>query len=337
MKSKNSRKPDAASFCEALKSADNFLLACHVLPEGDAIGSLLAMNTLLKRLGKKTTIAAEEDFPERLGILSSKGWTRVDRLKKKPSAFQALVVTDCPTLDRIGKVKELITPETVIFNIDHHVSNEYFGHHNYVCTDAAATGEAVFNLYKHLRMPLTKEDAKNLYVALSTDTGAFKYSNTSAKSHRIAAELIEAGIEPEYINDSLYATFSLNKIQLYSRLLSRVKTIADGRVAWVVMKREDLVHSGATDEDTEGFIDFLKYLREVKIAFFISELAHKESIRVSFRSKDRYDVNRLATFFKGGGHKKSAGCTFRDMTAEKAEQAIVEAIEKQFSELCKTK
>lgn len=326
MRSSKSKTPDLKSFCQALKKADDFLLACHIAPEGDAIGSILALDSLLKRLGKKTTVVAEEAFPERLYCLSSKRWQQLKDLKKR-KPFGALVVADCPTLERIGKVKDLIGPQTVIFNVDHHVSNAHFAHHNYVLPQAAASGEVVFRIFEYLKMPLTKYEATNLYVAISTDTGSFKYGNTTMDSHRIAIELIKCGIDVEKINDELYATYSLNKINLYSRLLGRVQTVAGGKIAWVSMRREDLHQSGATYEDTEGFIDFLKYLREVKIAFFLSEM-NPSGVRVSFRGKDNYDVNKIAMHFNGGGHKKASGCQMR-VPIEEAEKKILERLKKE--------
>lgn len=322
-----SSKHPLSQFCQALKAHDNYLLACHISPEGDAIGSLFAMDSLLRRLGKKSTVAAEESFPKRLRCLSSERWKRIPEIKQRH--FEALVVTDCPTLERIGKVRNLINPKTVIFNIDHHISNELFGHYNYVRPEAAASGEVVYDIFKQMEIPFTREDATNLYVALSTDTGSFKFGNTTVHSHIMAAELIASGINLEKINEELYATYSLNKIKLYSRLLSQVKTQARGRIAWVSMRRQDLKHSGATDEDTEGFIDFLKYLKEVQIAFFLIEQPDGSGIRVSFRSKGSHDVNKIATFFNGGGHKKASGCTLQTSLAE-AEKIILKRLKKEF-------
>ncbi len=324
------KKTPLRQFCQALKRHDNFLLSCHVSPEGDAIGSILAVDSLLRRLGKKTTVVCEDPFPERLTCLSSKRWHRVEDVKRKRNeTFPALVVADCPTLERIGKVRELIDTKTVIFNIDHHVSNCLFGRYNYVLPEAAASGEVVMQIFKSLKIKLTREDATNLYVALTTDTGSFKYGNTTVQSHQIAAELIQAGIDLEKINDELYSTFSLNKIQLYSRLLGRIKTAARGQLAWAVMRRKDLLQSGATYEDAEGFIDFLKYLKEVRVAFFMIEMPDDHEIRVSFRSKGPCDVNQIATSFKGGGHRKASGCTLRG-TLEQAEKMILECLQKEF-------
>jgi phosphoesterase RecJ-like protein len=312
-----------------LKKEDHFLLASHVNPEGDAIGSLLAMESLLRRLGKKTTIVCEDPFPERLYCLPHRDrWRIYDEIKGKGMLFNALVVTDCPTLERIGKVKNLLGPEVKIFNIDHHVSNARFGRYNFVRPEAAACGELVYELFKRFKLPMTKEEAIALYVSLSTDTGSFKYSNTTVRTHKIAAELLQTGIDIDRINEELYATYSLNKIQLYSRLLAKVETAFGGKVAWVAMNRSDLMASKATYEDTEGFIDFLKYLKEVKIAFFLSEMENANEAKVSFRSKGNHDVNQIATAFGGGGHKKASGCTIF-MNPSQAVQATLKEIKKQ--------
>lgn len=326
---KQSGRPasDLKKFAAALKKHKSFLLTCHVLPEGDAIGSLLAMDSLLRRLGKKTVVINHDSFPERLPCLSNKRWRKLDQIKQALPEFDAVLLTDCPTLERIGSVNRLIHDGLTIFNIDHHISNSRFGHFNYVRPEAAATGEVVFDLFKELKMKINKEEAKNLYIALSTDTGSFKYSNTTAASHLMAAELISSGIDIEKINNDLHGTYSLKMMNLYSLLFKRIKTAAHGAIAWAGMRRADLKRSGASYEDTEGFIDFLRYLKNVKIAFFMSELDHK-TVRVSFRAIGAYDVNKIATHFNGGGHKKASGCLMR-MSLEEAERRIVDFISKQ--------
>ena len=315
-----------AVLCHALKKKDNFLLASHVNPEGDAIGSVLAMESLLRRLGKKTLIACEDPFPERLACLPSRLWNQVKDVKPGRK-FDALVVADCPTLERVGTVRQLLTPETKILNIDHHISNVHFGHYNYIQPAASACGEVVYDIFKRFKMELTKEEATALYVSISTDTGSFKYSNTTVKSHQIASKLIETGIDIEKINDMLYATYSLERIQLYSLLLGKVQRSPDGTIAWVGLTRDDLKRTGGTYEDTEGFIDFLKYIKEVKFSFFMSEMDGKDKgqVKVSFRSKNNYDVAQIAAYFGGGGHKKAAGCTIEG-TLEGAARMILEQI-----------
>lgn len=316
-------------FCEALRKQESFILASHVNPEGDAIGSLIAVESLLRRIGKKTLMLCEDVFPERLYCLPHQDrWNVYRKNEHRKTAFDSLIITDCPTLERIGKVKELVRPDTVIFNIDHHISNVRFGTFNYVLPKAAACGEVVYEIFKKFKLPLTKEEATSLYVSLSTDTGSFKYSNTTVRSHQVASELIGAGIDVDRINEELYATYSLNKLGLYSLLLGKVKTASGGKVAWVAMSRKDLLGPEATYEDTEGFIDFLKYLKEVRVAFFMSEMARDHEVKVSFRSRGDYDVNKIAARFGGGGHKKASGCTVK-LSLKEAERAVLKTVQKE--------
>ncbi len=310
-------KSDSLSnFCKGLKAHQNFLLASHVKPEGDAVACLLAMDSLLKRLGKKTMIVCEDPFPERLcSVLPAKKWNQAKDVKVG-KFFDALVVADCPTLERIGKVTQFNQAGTKVFNIDHHHTNRLFGDFNYVETKAAACGEVVYEIFRHLKLPLTKDEAAALYIAITTDTGSFKYSSTTVRTHQVAADLISKGIDIEKINDNLYASYSLHKMKLYSRLMAKIQTAYQGDVAWVGMSHEDLIHSGASYEDAEGFIDFLKYIREVKFAFFLSEAEEPGAIRVSIRSKGKYDASKVAGHFDGGGHQKASGCTIKGKLEE---------------------
>jgi len=324
------KNDSVAAFCRALRKHRSFLLASHMSPEGDAVGSVLALESLLRRLGKKTMIVCEDVFPERLACLPRERWNQVDEVKSGQH-FDALVVADCPTLDRIGRVQKLLGPETEIFNIDHHVSNARFGDHNLVQPKASASGEVVYQMFLHFKLSVKKPEATALYVAISTDTGSFKYSNTTVQSHVIASKLIGTGIDIERINDSIYAQYSLERIQLFSLLLGRVESTSDETIAWVKLTRDDLKQTGSTYEDTEGFIDFLKYLKEVRFAFFLSEMSATPpgEIKVSFRSKGNYDVSKVAAYFGGGGHKKAAGCTIQG-TLDDATARVLERVKQEF-------
>ncbi len=322
---KTANKRDLIKLVQGLKKHKRFLLSCHVTPEGDAIGSMLAMESLLRRMGKKTQVVCQDPFPERLSCLSNRKWMRTSELKKNNPGFDALVLTDCPTLARIGDVRSILPKDIAIFNIDHHISNDRFGNYNFIRPEAAASAEVVLDIFNYLKLKLTRDEAKNLYVGLATDTGSFKYSNTRAESHVMAAKLIATGLDIEKINDELHGAYSLKTMKLYSRLLGRVKTAAGGALAWSAMSRRDLKETGAGYEDAEGFIDFVRYLKGSKVSFFLTELSDGKSVRVSFRAKGPYDVNRVATFFNGGGHKKASGCTIRASVAE-AERQIVKRI-----------
>lgn len=318
------------SFCEALKKSKNVLLSCHVLPEGDAIGSVLAMESLLRRMEKKTTVVNEDAFPKRLSFMYSKRWTTVRELKNKKSNWDALVVADCAHLGRTGSVQELLNPTIKVFNLDHHMSNQGFGDFNYIEPSASSSGEVVMNIFKYFKMPITKKEAEYLYIAIATDTGSFRYSNAGARTHRLAAELLDCGIDSEKINEEIHTNFSLNKMKLYSFLFSRVKTAAKGQIAWASLSDKDLRRFRVDYEDTEGFVDFMKYMDSVKVAFFVSELPNQNTVRLSFRSRGHYDVNKIATFFKGGGHLKSSGCLFEGGGLEETTQKVLRKIKESF-------
>lgn len=296
--------------CDAIKQYHNFLLSAHIRPEGDSIGSLLAIKYLLLHLGKKVWVVSQDAFPNRLDVMPQDGWYTLKdllALREKPN-FDACVVVDCPNPGRIGKVQELIRPETAVINIDHHVSNIRFGHYNLVNDRASACGEIIYDLFKELNVPIIKEAALPLYVSISTDTGSFKYSNTTSKTHRVAAELIQTGIDLEYINENLYERFSRRRVSLLTRLLKNIKVAMGGKVIWAIIKTSMRRQTKTTFADTEGFIDFLRSVSGVHIAFILIENG-KNKYQVSFRAKGHNDVNQIAEAFGGGGHRKASGCS----------------------------
>ena len=177
-----------------------------------------------------------------------------------------------------------------------------------------------------MNLSLTKKEATYIYVSMSTDTGSFRYGSTKARTHRIVAELLEYGVGIEALNERLYEVFSREKVRLYSFLLNNIRYEMNGKVAWANLNRRAMRHYGVTEEDTEGFIDFIRMIRGVNIAFFITEDLDG-LLRISFRSKGEFDVNRLARAFEGGGHKKAAGCNFSG-TVEQAVARILEQIKK---------
>lgn len=312
--------------CDAIRTHQRFLLSAHIRPEGDSVGSLLGLKALLSGMGKEAWIVCQDPFPQRLDLMPQDGWHTVaelDRRGQKPK-FDACIVVDCPNPSRIGKVQEWIAPDTIVINIDHHVSNVRFGHHNFVNDRAAACGEIVYDLFKKLNVPITKEAALPIYVSISTDTGSFKYSNTTSKTHKIAAELIQTGINLESINENVYERSSRNRVKLLADLLKHMQVEMGGKVVWAVVNSRMIKKTRATLEDTEGFIDFLRSVADVQIAFILIE-SGKRIYQVSFRAKGSNDVNQIAEVFGGGGHRKAAGCTIYG-TAQQAAAKILAAI-----------
>lgn len=291
----------------AIKKFDRFLISAHINPEGDSIGSQIAVASLLKRLGKNVAILNEGPVPHILQFM--KGTEEI--LKEMPASFdfEAAIVLDCPDLTRMGNVAGHITKGKTVINIDHHVSNENFGRYNWVDTGRSSVGEMVFELFKAFKLKVDYDDAVAMYVAIMTDTGSFKYTNTTARTHRVTAELIEAGVRPYDIYGRIYETSSLQDTSLLGEALQTLKVSDDGKIAWLWVTKEMLKKTKASLEGTEGIINFARSIEGSEIAILFRETGTENRIKVSFRSKGNVDVNKLAGSFGGGGHATASGCT----------------------------
>jgi len=292
---------------QAIKKFSRFLIASHINPEGDSIGSQIAMAYLLKKLGKEAVILNDGPVPNLLQFL--KGTEHV--LKEMPHNFdyQAVIILDCPDLTRIGRVSEYIKKESVIINIDHHISNINFGDFNWVDPETSSAGEMVYGLFKAFKARIDPDEAVVLYTAIMTDTGSFRYSNTSSKTHRIAAELIDIGVKPYEMYTRIYETSSVQDTNLLGEALQTMKLTEDRKIAWLWVTKEMLKKTRASLEGTEGIINFARSIDGVEIAILFRETGTENRVKVSFRSKGKVDVNKLASAFGGGGHPTASGCT----------------------------
>ncbi|MDP8230548.1 MAG: bifunctional oligoribonuclease/PAP phosphatase NrnA [Candidatus Gorgyraea atricola] len=298
---------NAKSIKKIITKFDTFFISAHINPEGDSVGSQIALASLLKRLGKKVMIVNESPVPHILRFMNG-----VDGILKelpRNADFQAAVILDCPDMSRLGKVAECVTKDKVVINIDHHISNENFGQHNWVDAKTSSAGEMVFELFKEFKLKIEYDEAVAMYVAIMTDTGSFKYTNTSSKTHRIVAELMDTGVEPYDIYSRIYETSSLQNTSLLGSALQTLKVSEDGKIAWLWVTKEMLKNTKASLEGTEGIINFARSIDGVEIAAFFRETGTENRIKVSFRSKGKADVNKLASFFNGGGHATASGCT----------------------------
>ena len=305
----------------AIKKNSKFLISSHINPEGDSIGSQIAMASLLKKLGKEAVILNESPTPHFLRFLPG-----AENILKEISVdlhFQAAIILDCPDLTRIGNISRYIEKDTVLINIDHHVSNINFGKYNWVDLEVSSTGEMVFDLYKAFKAGIEYDEAMAMYVSIMTDTGSFRYTNTSSKTHKIAAKLIDIGIKPYEIYGKIYETSSIQDMNLLGEALRTLKVTPDGKVAWLWVTKEALKNTKASLEGTEGIINFARSIEGVDIAILFRETGTEDRIKVSFRSKGRVDVNKLASFFNGGGHVTASGCTVFGKT-EEVEKKVLE-------------
>jgi phosphoesterase RecJ-like protein len=292
-----------------IRSRERFLLTAHEGPDGDALGSLLGMHHLLTQLGKDSVMfLAAKEFPL---PIEYRFLPLEEVFHEAPAdmADRAVVFLDCGNIDRMP-VDFLSEDGHFTINIDHHHDNTLFGGLNLVEVDASCTAEIVYELAVLLGARITPEMAAALYVGLVTDTGKFMYENTSARTHRIAADLIEAGVDVDETYRRLYEHVPIEKLRLLSRALEGIQHHCDGRLVLAYIAAADYEVSGAGEEMTEGIIDHLRSVEGARVAALIRDLGDRgrAARKVSLRSSDgEIDVSAIARAHGGGGHKRAAG------------------------------
>jgi bifunctional oligoribonuclease and PAP phosphatase NrnA len=280
------------------------LMLGHVHPDGDVLGTLLGLGIALETAGWQVTFAGPHPVPDVLAFLPGSERWRV--WSRAPRTFDVLVLTDCPNHGRTEGLLEGARAEgSRVLNIDHHPDNRRYGTVNWIDASAAATGEMVFDLVRALGLKMTRETALNLFTAIHTDTGSFRYSNTTARTFQIVAELTACGAEPALVSDRLYQRRPKEALVKLGEVLQRVQVSADGRVAWLTVPR------GLVSEAFVGAEDLVTYPRSiegVQVAVLLREEA-PGVVKASLRGKGEVAVNRIAHRFGGGGHENAAGCT----------------------------
>lgn len=301
---------DLKKLAAALKRNKKFLITAHVNPEGDAIGSQLAFLSLLKKLGKSAIIVNEDAVPYEYGFLPGKD--NIVRFKDKPRrlGFDAMIVLDCSDLKRAGEVYRLNTDKKLVINIDHHISNQRFGDLNWVEPGSSSTSEMVYKLYKELRVPLDRNSAICLYTGIMTDTGSFRYTNTTSFTHQAVSELLKFDVDAPGIYKNIYANVPYADMKLLSRILTGMKREAQGRLIWFQIRRSLLRGKKISFDLADHVLSFGRAVKDAEVVVLFKEnLGAAKEVRVNFRSQGRYDVNRIAKYFGGGGHKTASGAT----------------------------
>ena len=294
--------PVPVEVMDLLRGRQSFVLLAHLYPDGDVLGSQLGLGLALAAAGRRVTLACRHPVPEPFHFLP--GADQVQQWKAAQGDPEVVVTLDCPEPSRLGGLLEGFRPPgAVVVNIDHHSDNRRYGDVNWVQPGASATGEMVFELLDALGLPLTVDVAVNLYTAIVTDTGSFRYSNTTPKTLRIAARLLEAGVDPAAVGNELYESRHLAGLHLLGRMLQQVEASPDGRIAWVVIDRSQM--ESADLPEAEDFVTYPRSLRTAKVAVLFREL--RAEVKVSFRAKGEVDVARIAHGFGGGGHPNAAG------------------------------
>lgn len=295
----------------------------HVRPDGDALGSQLALGLSLKKLGKEVLIWNEEGMLEKYSFLP-----RAELLSKPPAAPEDVDVVfalDTAIQNRLGTALPAVKSSKLCINIDHHPSNPKYGDIVYIDPKAPATGQILFELITSQKLPMDADIATNLYVAISTDTGSFQYPNTTARTFEIAAELIRAGVDVGRISQLTYENYPRRRIELLRDLLGTLHFDANDRVASFSLTLDCAKTLGVLPEDNEGLIDHIRAIRGVIVAIFFEELSDGK-VRVSMRSKsEEVNVCAICEKFGGGGHVLAAGARIRGSLAE-VEKRVLEEV-----------
>ncbi len=295
-----------------IKEANHILLASHADPDGDAVGSLLALGIAIGRRGQKTTIYNASPIPAVYRFLPSV--ERIVRHIKKAGTYDLALIMDCGDLPRIGEASTTVSQIPVVINIDHHISNTGFGDIQLIDPSACSTAELVYRLIKALDVPLDKAIATSLYTGILTDTGSFRFSSTNQAAFAISQEMAELGVEPHDVAQHVYGTYSLGRIKLLNLALDSIEISQNGKLSIMTVTGAMFAETGTHPEDVDGMINYARRIEDVKVAALIQEQQNGNTnsnghcrYHVSLRSDGTVDVAAIAGSFGGGGHASAAG------------------------------
>lgn len=302
----------------------NICITSHINPDGDSVGSVLALGLALKSIGfDNITMLIPDEIPKNLLFLPG-----VDLIQREitSSKIDVLIALDCGDLERIGINEASLKSIDFIINIDHHITNNNFGHINIINPDSSSTGEIIYEILEFMNVKINKDIATSLYVAISSDTGSFKYDSTTPVTHVIASKLLKLGIDINIININLYQSRSIDKTNLLIESLNTLELLKDGKLASVIVTREMIRSCNATINDADIIIDFIRDIEGVEVACILKEI-EENVVKVGLRSKKYVDVSIIAKKFNGGGHTKASGCTLYS-SIEEGKMLIISEIEK---------
>jgi phosphoesterase RecJ-like protein len=300
-----------------------FLVTTHHNPDADAVSSVLAMAMFLKSLGKRVHVLNEDTCPQWLKFLPGTSIYKKAGVKARVD-YEAAIVLDCGDLERVGCVRKLLQEGKPLINIDHHVTNNSFGSVNVVCPKASSACEMIFDLLKEARHPLNKNLALLLYAGIMTDTGSFRYENTSARSHAVAQELMAFKFSAAHMYDRLYVGIPVADMKMFTDVIHRAQLLDGNRVYCVSLPKKVVGRFSKSFDLKEKLFNFLRSVEGIEVVVILTELNPKE-VRVNLRSQSHFDVAALSQQFDGGGHKKAAGCKIYGSLLQ-AQKIICQAI-----------
>ena len=319
--------PDRRAFHDFIAKHSRLLLTTHVNPDGDGLGSEVAVALWLRGLGKQVRVLNDSPVPPAYAFLTRHAPIELFEAEAAERAFdetEALIVLDVSNRQRIGRLAPLLDRHLVpIAVVDHHVSHAGFGQVNVIEPEASATGEIVYDLIRESGRELDPDLAEALYVALMTDTGSFRFSNTDSHAHRMAADLLGHGLDPQRIHAQVHAHASAARLRFFGEVLAALELIEDGRIVVLDAAPEQFERHGLVGADTEGLVDMPRNIAEVEAVVLFSEV-EPGKVKVSMRSTGRISVDRLAAGLGGGGHPHAAGVSLRGTRAAARERILPE-------------
>jgi len=291
-----------------LNESRTVFMATHVNPDGDAVGSLIAMGIGLQQHGKRVYLYNESPIPAVYRFLP--GVQEVKRTLPPLQEWDAVVVLDCGDIGRIGEAANHVDDLPLVINIDHHVTNTAFGHHRLVDPAACSSTEIVYRLLKHMGIDIDVTIATSIYTGILTDTGSFRFANTNSAAYAICAEMVQCGVDPYTVAQHVYGTYSLGRIKLLNMALDSIEISANGKLSLMTLTHDMFAETDTNPEDVDGMINYAKRIEDVKVAALIMENtngADQKRFHVSLRSDGTVDVAEIAAAFGGGGHFNAAG------------------------------
>jgi phosphoesterase RecJ-like protein len=309
---------------KVMKEGKRFIVISHLNPEGDAIGSLLGMALALRAEGKEAVAYLEDELPDMFNFLP--GSETIVHTLEGQDAFDATFAVDCGQKERLGEGFNNFPGCGTLVNIDHHITNDFFGEFNVIDGSASSAGEMVYDFIRAAGIEIDKGMATNLYVAIHTDTGSFRYSSSTSGAFKKAGELVACGADPWEVSTHVYENLPYKRFLLLGLVLSTMKVVDhDGvKVATLLVTDDMLKETGATRELSDGFVNYARSVEGVEVGVLFREAeTNGDPYKLSLRSKGKVDVAAIAARFKGGGHKNAAGCTIEGSFDEIQERVLV--------------
>lgn len=316
------KKIDLKQLQALIRKSKTVMVATHEGPDGDGIGSILALGMGLKQLGKTVTFYMKDPVPKMYRYLP--GSDRIVNQLPKGKKYDVCFIVDLGETERVGDAFVDYPGRGLTVSLDHHIRGEHNANLNFCLPRQASSGEVIFKILKALKVKLNRAMATNIYTAMVTDTGSFKYSNTTRETFLIAAELMKQKVDVWQVALNCFETWSVPRMELFKRVLSTLTIHPNKKIAWITLSKKDFAATGAAPDEAEGFISYARAVEGVEVAILFKE--HDDGItKVSMRSKNRVDVAGIAESLGGGGHIRASGCKIKGTIVD-AQKVILDKI-----------